>query len=122
MIDRLKAELHKVQREIKTKGKTYKIQRNKLNSRKESTGEMEVVATLSGLFHVSKGFATLKNTEGTITYSKGSPMILCEYEKAKSIKLGDIVTINNNVYKITEVNNIQEYGLIADISMEVVLS
>ena len=49
-------------------------------------------------------------------------MILALWKECKTIQNGDFVVINGNTYKITDKNNIEEYNIIADISLEVVLS
>lgn len=54
--------------------------------------------------------------------TKKIPMILCLYEDAASLVLqvGDELKINNKTLKVTGVVNIQEWNIIADISLEVV--
>lgn len=111
-----------VEREITRNGSTYTVNRNKVDKYGEPTQEVEEVATLRGLFHISKGFITKNNSDGSQTKTKGQPMILALWEECKTIQNGDFVVINGNTYKITDKNNIEEYNIIADISLEVVLS
>lgn len=111
-----------VEREIVRNGSTYTVKRNKVDKYGEPTQEVEEVTTLRGLFHISKGFITKNTSDGSKTKTKGQPMFLALLEECETIQNGDFVVINGNTYKITDKNNIDEYNIIADISLEVVLS
>ncbi len=111
-----------VEREIVRNGSTYTVKRNKVDKYGEPTQEVEEVTTLRGLFHISKGFITKNTSDGSQTKTKGQPMFLALWEECKTIQNGDFVVINGNTYKITDKNNLEEYNIIADISLEVVLS
>nr|DAX38833.1 MAG TPA: protein of unknown function (DUF3599) [Caudoviricetes sp.] len=111
-----------VEREIVRNGSTYTVKRNKVDKYGEPTQEVEEVTTLRGLFHISKGFIIKNTSDGSQTKTKGQPMFLALWEECKTIQNGDFVVINGNTYKITDKNNIEEYNIIADISLEVVLS
>lgn len=111
-----------IEREIARNGSTYIVKRNKVDKYGEPTQEVEEVTTLRGLFHISKGFVTKNTSDGSQTKTKGQPMILALLEECATIQHGDFVVINSNTYKITDINNIEEYNIIADISLEVVLN
>lgn len=111
-----------IEREITRNGSTYIVKRNKVDKYGEPTQEVEEVTTLRGLFHISKGFVTKNTSDGSQTKTKGQPMILALLEECATIQNGDFVVINSNTYKITDINNIEEYNIIADISLEVVLN
>lgn len=111
-----------IEREIIRNGSTYIVKRNKVDKYGEPTQEVEEVTTLRGLFHISKGFVTKNTSDGSQTKTKGQPMILALLEECAIIQNGDFVVINSNTYKITDINNIEEYNIIADISLEVVLN
>ena len=111
-----------VEREITKNGSTYTVKRNKVDKYGEPTQEVEEVTALRGLFHISKGFIIKNTSDGSQTKTKGQPMILALWEECETIQNGDFVVINGNTYKITDKNNIEEYNIIADISLEVVLS
>lgn len=121
-MDRLQIELKRIAREIQRYGKTYTVKREVLDDYKEPTGDIEEVTIVGGLFHTEKGYQTRSVSDGTVTHSKGSPMLLCEYESTLDIKQGDFIEINGNKYKVIAKNNIQEYNIICDISMELVLN
>ena len=120
---RLKMELYKAVREIKIHGTAYSLFRDKTDKYGEPTKEEpEKVATIRGLFHVSKGYITENIQEGTRTHSKGQPMLLVAYAETENVQNGDYLEINQNKYKVVEKNNIQEYSIVADISLELVLN
>ena len=43
------------------------------------------------------------------------------YENTREIQTDDFLIINGNKYKVVEKNNIQEYNIVTDISLELVL-
>lgn len=117
----LQNELHKLKREIQTHGSTYTFFRNKVDEDLEPTGETEQIAQCQGLFHVTKIYLAENVSEGTRVRSKGQPMILLLYSEGKAIQQGDKVLINGTTYKVNAKNNIQEYNIVYDVSLEVVL-
>lgn len=118
---RLKMELHKVRREIEIHGTKYNVYRNRLDEYGEDTGQLDMIVVVDGLFHVTKGYAVENISEGTRIHSKGQPMLLCLYDGTEDIQNGDFLEINKNKYKVVEKNNIQEYGIVTDISLELML-
>lgn len=119
---RMKMELHKVLREIQIHGTEYKFFRKKVDKYGEPTKEEpEQIANVKGLFHVSKGYTTQNIQDGTKTHSKGQPMLMVAHENVGEIKTEDFFVINKNKYKVVEKNNIQEYNIVTDISLELVL-
>lgn len=119
---RMKMELHKVLREIQMNGTEYTFFRKKVDKYGEPTKEEpEQIANVKGLFHVSKGYITQNIQDGTKTHSKGQPMLMVAYENTREIQTDDFLIINENTYKVVEKNNIQEYNIVTDISLELVL-
>lgn len=118
----MKMELHKVLREIQIHGTEYTFLRKKVDNYGEPTKEEpEQIANVKGLFHVSKGYITQNIQDGTKTHSKGQPMLMVAHENVGEIKTEDFFVINGNKYKVVEKNNIQEYNIVTDISLELVL-
>lgn len=120
---RLKMELHKVLREIQIHGTEYTFLRKSVDGYGEPTKEEpKQVVKVQGLFHVSKGYITQNIQDGTKTHSKGQPMLMVAYENTGEIQTDDFFVINGNTYKVVEKNNIQEYNIVTDISLELVLN
>lgn len=119
---RMKMELHKVLREIQMHGTEYTFLRKSVDEYGEPTKEEpKQVVNVKGLFHVSKGYVTQNIQDGTRTHSKGQPMLMVAYENTREIQTDDFLIINENTYKVVEKNNIQEYNIVTDISLELVL-
>ena len=115
-----KFEAYKVRRELKRIGKEYEFKRAKLNDFKEPTKDSVVAGKLIGLYHEQNSSVSVVTGDTTQTRTKKIPMILCLYEDATFLKMGDIVKINSKTFKVTGVVNIQEWNIIADISLEVI--
>ena len=118
----MKMELHKVLRDIQIHGTECTFFRKKVDNYGEpKKEEPEQIANVKGLFHVSKGYITQNIQDGTKTHSKGQPMLMVAHENIGEIKTEDFFVINKNKYKVVEKNNIQEYNIVTDISLELVL-
>lgn len=117
----LQIELNKVKREIKTHGRRYEVKRTILNNYGEDTDEQQSITEVQGLFHTQKGYITISVSDGSKTHSKGQPKLMVAYDDSVLIKSGDTIQINENTYKIIEKNNIQEFNIVCDISMELML-
>lgn len=118
----LKNELRKVKREILIHGTEYTFFRKKVDKYGEPTKEEpEQIAKVQGLFHVSKGYVTQSIHDGTKTHRKGQPMLMVGHENTGEIQIDDFFITNGNKYKVVEKNNIQEYNIVTDISLELVL-
>lgn len=118
----LQIELNKVKREIKTHGRSYEVKRTILNNYGEDTDEQRSITEVQGLFHTEKGYITKSVSDGSKTHSKGQQKLMVAYDDSVLIKNGDMIQINENTYKIIEKNNIQEFNIVCDISMELVLN
>ena len=115
-----KFEAYKLRRELKKVGVEYEFKRAGLNKFKEPTNESEFAGKLIGLYHEQNSYVSVTAGEATQTRTKKTPMILCLYEDAKTLKLDDFIEMNSRKYKVTGVVNIQEWSIIADISLEVI--
>lgn len=118
----LQIELNKVKREIKTHGRSYEVKRTILNKYGEDTDEQQSITEVQGLLHTEKGYITKSVSDGSKTHSKGQPKLMVAYDDSVLIKNGDTIQINENIYKVIEKNNIQEFNIVCDISMELVLN
>lgn len=114
-------ELYKVQREIKMHGSDFTVKRNKIDEYKEPTGEKETITTFRGLFHITKTFQTRNISDGTVTRTKGQPMVLVDYSDVGEIRNGDTIEYNGLEYTVADVNNVEQMNIIADISMELII-
>ena len=115
-------EAYKIKRELKRSGIDYEFKRSDANDFGEPVGEPTVVGTIRGLYHEQNSSVQVTTGDTTQVRTKKIPMILCLHEDAASLVLqvGDELKINNKTLKVTGVVNIQEWNIIADISLEVV--
>lgn len=115
-------EAYKIKRELKRSGIEYQFKRKGMNDFGEPTDELEEAGKLKGLYHEENSNIQITTNDTTQVRTKKIPMILCLYEDAAlaALKVGDVVTINSKTFKVTGVVNIQEWSIIADISLEVV--
>lgn len=115
-------EAYKIKRELKRSGIDYEFKRFRTNAFKEPTGEPEDVGVIKGIYHEQNSNVEVTTGDTTQVRTKKISMILCLYEDTASIALsvGDIVYINNKTFKVTGVVNVQEWNIVADISLEVV--
>lgn len=115
-----KFEAYKIRRELKKVGIKYKFYRPELNQFKEPTDNEIFVCELNGLYHEQNSNVSITTGDTTQTRTKKIPMILCLYDDAKTLKVNDKIKINLKTFKVTGVVNIQEWNIIADISLEVI--
>lgn len=119
-------EAYKLKRELIRSGIKVVLRRPKLNQFKEPSNEYEHVGKLVGLYHELSGsvagYVKITTSDTTQIRSKKDPMLLCLYEDVERLKLriGDQIRINAKTFKVTGVVNIQEWNIIADVSLEVV--
>ena len=115
-------EAYKIKRELKRSGIDYEFKRAGENDFGEPTSEPKTIGKLRGIYHEQNSNIQITTGDTTQVRTKKIPMILCLYEDAANLVLsvGDIVKINEKTLKVTDVVNIQEWSIIADISLEVV--
>lgn len=116
----LKFEIKKLEIGLNKSGKLCKVKRQGLNKFKEPNNILEDIVEFKGLYHEQNSYIKLNITEQAQYVNKKIPMILCKFEDVGLIKQNDILTYNNKDFKVTGITNIQEWNLIADISLEVI--
>lgn len=126
-----KFEAYKLKRELKRSGKTYKIERYGVNEYgepvRDSINSTSCVGKFRGLYHEQNGYIQKSMMDTTQVISKKIPMIMCLYEDIDNLnlKVDDFIQIGEccgnidfSEYRITGITNIQNWGIIADISLE----
>lgn len=113
---------YKLKRELKRSGILYKFKRSKVNDFGEPIQSESIIGEILGIYHEQNSRIQVTTGETTQVRTKKIPMILCLYEDTTSLGLtiGDIVEINQKTFKVTGVENIQEWCIVSDISLEVV--
>lgn len=123
-----KFEAYKLRRELKRSGKTYKVERYDVNGYGEPVkNATSKVGEFRGLYHEQNGYIQKSTTDTTQITSKKIPMIMCLYDDINNLnlKVDDFIQIGErgknidfSEHRITGVTNIQNWGIIADISLE----
>ncbi len=120
-------EAYKVKREIRRSGKQYLFTRQSKNAFDEYDNSMPPieVGTICAIYHEQNSRIDITGLEGTRVRTEKIPMLLCLWEGTQSeqgniLQIDDITIINNKVFKVTGIVNIQEWNIISDISLEVV--
>lgn len=117
----LKFEKAKLEKELKRSGVDYEVKRKGKNEFGEPSDEPIVVGTIRGIYHVQSSTIQEKVNEAARTRSVKLPMILCLYEDATNLglEIGDFIILNGKEMVINGITNVQEWGIIGDISLEV---
>jgi hypothetical protein len=114
-------ELGKLKRILHSQGSTYTFIRQGLNKYKVPDNTLTKTFELIGLFHESSSYVKFTTGDAARIKSSPQPMMLTEFSSASELLSGDILTITNGKkYKVVEVKDVLNLGLICDISLEVV--
>lgn len=115
-------EVYKLKRELKRSGTEYEFKRKGTNSFGEPVKEPVIVGTIKGLYHEQSSYVQTTIGDSAETRTKKVPMILCLYSDVALLGLlpNDFAEFGGKTYKVNGVNDIQDWNLISDISLEVV--
>lgn len=120
-------ELYKLRRELKRNGREYVFYRNLDNEYGEPVEDRVEILRIKALYHETSAYKTTYTNDGTTITSEKKPMLLCALQdvNGSDIKLGDYIELVDNVYgdvkrlTFSGVTDVQDFGVIADISLEV---
>lgn len=117
-----KFEVYKIQRELNRSGIVVDFLRQETNKFKEPIGEPKKVGSILCIYHEQNGCIKISTGDTTQVRTKKVPMLLCLYSNVSrvNVQVGDQVKLNGKTFNVTGVVNIQEWNLVADISLEVV--
>lgn len=108
---------NKILRLLKTNGLRYTFTLMDEDEYKQPK-EGETI-TIQGVYHEANSFITVTASDSASVQRKKSPMILTLLdEEVKKLKQGDKVSINSVTYTVSGILDIQNYGVVADISLE----
>ena len=116
-----KFELYKINIEIERSGIKVEFYRPVKNEYKEKTDEVSLLCSLSGVYHEQNSYIKIEGQETTQYRNVKSPMFLTTqtHMPSESLEVGDVFKINGRNFNVIKVQDIQEKGLIFDISLEV---
>lgn len=121
-------EEYKLKRELKRNGTELVFYRHETDMFDEPTEETHEVAKLVALYHETNSYVSISVSDSTVQRTVKTPMLLCLTSdvKAAGLKIGDYVKIPNatsggtKTYYITGMVDISDFGIITDISLEVI--
>lgn len=109
---------NKIKKQLDRNGLVYeftRVMKDKFNQNTES-GETLLI---KGIYHETNSFIKLNETDSGSVQRKKNPTILTLLdEQSKTLKQGDVVHINNVKYTVSGLLDIQNYGVVLDISLE----
>lgn len=114
----LSFQVNKISRAIRTQGSSFTFVRPEENEFGEPIGNASLEIVITGLYHTTGGFVTANGADGSTTRSKRSPMVLTLIEDSKKLQSGDKLEYRGKTYTITEVQDVAELGICAEISLE----
>ena len=109
---------NKVNRQINQNGQLFVFVRYGEDDYHQVSDEPTEEIELRGIYHTSNSFVQVSTSDGASIKRKPQPMILCLYEEGKEIKENDTVVIGEDTYKVVDVNNINAFNAVIDISLE----
>jgi len=112
--------LHRVEQNIAWNGETYELYRRGVNEFGEKSLTPEKIKEFKGLFHDgSTNHQKVTANDSGYTINKTVPYILVKWDDANDVLIDDEITINEQLYKVTGVVNVQQRNRVGDISLEV---
>lgn len=109
-----------VKRNILAHGKEFTFHRPELNTFNEPTSN-EMLITIQGLFHQTRGYITRNTTDGTVSRSQPQPMVLTLVNpETQSLQINDYMIYCDQKYRVTGVNDINNLGMALEISLELI--
>lgn len=114
-------EKHKLQRFIKTHGREWVFTKRGKNDFGEPTGD-QVSVTVSGVYHETQGYVTQDADTGATIKTKPSSFIMCLVEEAEGVTPGMETTVGGKAYRVVDLRDVENFGVVYDISIELVLS
>lgn len=109
-------QLNKVKRLISTQGRSVIVTRQGKNKFNEPNGEADVF-NIRGVFHETTSYLSKTGSNGSTVRAKPSPMLLCLWKEAQSLRHSDQIQLNNRLYNIGEIKNLCEADVAADVSL-----
>lgn len=122
-----KFEAAKVRSQLRRMGKDISFFRSSKDKHGQPTGDnADYILTTTCLYHEQNSSIQLTTGDTTTTRTKKIPALLCLYgslvgdDGEVMLKPNDMTQFNGKLYKVQGVVNVQEWNIVADISLEVV--
>lgn len=110
---------NKIQRQIKQNGIEAILKKCKEDQYHQIV-EDDVEITFNCIFHTTNSFIKSTAEDAAKTVTKPQPMILCLFEDGEQIEVNDKIKINDNEFFVVDKNNLNEFNVAFDISLELI--
>jgi hypothetical protein len=100
-------------------GKVFIFNRYEVNQFGKTTDVVKDTHDILGVFHQSTMYIKKNTSTGAETKGKPQPMIITLKEQADNLMEKDIVIINNKKYIVVSLEDVGNFGVVTDISLEV---
>lgn len=113
-------QLNKLKRIIRANKSSFEVMLSGVNEFNEPDSD-EGSFILEGMFHEalgSFGHLSLSTSEASSIRKKAYPMILCLWEDAAQLGVGSQIRFRGKTYKVSEIKNMAEANIVADVSLE----
>lgn len=108
---------NKISRLLKSEGIEYEFTTMGVDGYNQPI-ELETIKVL-GVYHEQNSFISVSGSDSASIQRKKSPMILTLFDDSvRVLKQGDKIRIDSTLYRISGILDIQNYGVAADISLE----
>jgi hypothetical protein len=110
---------HKVKQQLKLNGSLYIIKSIELDDYNEQyLPDVPEEIELKCIYHESNGYQKENVGDAAIVSEKPSPMLLCLWQDAEKVKPGDYTEFGNKKFQVIDKNDIQNFGVVCDISLK----
>lgn len=113
--------VNKLARQLKCNGSSYTFERKAEDKYHQKTGAKTLTTIDKAIYHESNSYVQISTSDGARVKSKPQPMLLMTHEDGLKLNVDDIVIISLKAYKVTGMNNIQNYDVAADVSLEMIV-
>lgn len=108
----------KITRQIQYNGSVYTFAKHIIDKFGQVSDEIGEEVTVNGIFHTVNSYIKNTDSEGARLISKPQPRMLMLVEDGSKIGKDDVVVINGNKYKVTGKEDVSNFGVAFDVSLE----
>lgn len=111
---------NKIKRQIEMNGRMCTFIKYKKDRFGQTSSEEEGRVEAKGIFHTTNNYIKESDSEGARLISKPQPMILLMYDDGSKVSKDDTVTLGENLYRVVEKKDVNNFGIAYDVSLELV--
>jgi hypothetical protein len=113
--------LNRLKKVIQRQGTSFSFYGYNKNANHEPDTSQPVTPVFNGIFHEAASHITLIARDDGVIKSKTIPYIIASLSDTKLLKPEFQVNIGEKKYRVADIRDVGGYGIIADISLEVIV-